>query len=531
MRKNTTFITRLATLLVMASVCAWSCEPAEGDKPEIPVNPTPDPDPIPKPDPDPIPGPEPAPGSITLAEIIEQGDGSYDVAEVLVMAVGSHNAIVSDGTAVMLLYDPDKTTEVGDVVALSGSTTVFNGVPEWNKPKITPVRTMEVGYPEAVELTSSVIAGQRDNSSIIYGYASGTKSGYILSVGGQKLNTYSNVTVPDGEVTVYGYTIGYASKYDNVNFVVTSYVDNEPAPDPDPKPDPTPDPDPDPSPNPDPNPSPAYATWAELPHIDDMDGDGRHDTDGSLYYAVHFTDMKAPGGGAARNYTVCYSGEHHCPVWVAAPRHSMYVGGTDRTDAYTQDPDIPSDIQYRSKSKGGGCNKGHMLGSAERTGSYVTNRQVFYYTNIAPQLMSGFNTGGGGWNLLEDWVDRQVCSVTLYTVIGTYFDKYTDAYGETCSPKVITFGGRNDVDMPTMFYYVLLRTKKGNLRKSVKDCSASELKCAAFVRTHTNDHKGQKVCKTDLMSVSDLEKLTGFTYFENVPNAPKSTVNASDWGL
>lgn len=27
----------------------------------------------------------------------------------------------------------------------------------------------------------------------------------------------------------------------------------------------------------------------------------------------------------------------------------------------------------------------------------------------------------------------------------------------------------------------------------------------------------------------ELEHITGFTYFENVPNAPKSTVNANDW--
>ena len=72
-----------------------------------------------------------------------------------------------------------------------------------------------------------------------------------------------------------------------------------------------------------------------------------------------------------------------------------------------------------------------MLGSAERTSSSATNKQVFYYTNIAPQLSSGFNTGGGGWNLLEDWVDTQVCADTLYEVVGCYFDKYTDAYGYT----------------------------------------------------------------------------------------------------
>lgn len=82
-----------------------------------------------------------------------------------------------------------------------------------------------------------------------------------------------------------------------------------------------------------------------------------------------------------------------------------------------------------------------------------------------------------------------------------------------------------------MFYYILLRTKNGNSGKALKNCSASDLKCAAFVRSHTNSLKGQKPSSREMMSVSDLEKLTGFTYFANVPQAPKDTFSASDWGL
>ena len=274
--------------------------------------------------------------------------------------------------------------------------------------------------------------------------------------------------------------------------------------------------------------------WFELP-VMDIKKDGSYmvsESDNSLYFAWHICpDVYGPGNKLARNYTVCYSADYHCPVWVAAPRHSMYVGGSGRNDSYRADPDIPSDIQYFSKSTGGGCNKGHMLGSAERTCSKETNRQVFFYTNIAPQLSSGFNTGSGGWNLLEDYVDTQVCADTLYETLGCYFEKYTDAYGKTQTPKIIEFGSRDDVSMPTMFYYALLRTKKGNSGKSVKDCTADELQCVAFVRAHSNELKGQKPSAKELMSIADLEKLTGFTYFPNVPNAPKTTFKASDWGL
>ena len=313
-----------------------------------------------------------------------------------------------------------------------------------------------------------------------------------------------------------------------------------PLPTPDPTPEPTPDPEPDdpdtpddPIPAPIPGQSGKYG-WYELPVISySKSGSYLIDSNNDdLYYAHHMCagNEKGPGGKTARNYTVCFSAQHHCPVWVAAPRHTMYQSGASRTDAYAKDPSIPSDIQYNSKSTGGGCNKGHMLGSAERLSSTATNKQVFYYSNIAPQYSGSFNTGGGGWNTLEDWVDGQVCSDTLYVVIGAYFDKYTDPQGFTGNPAKISFGGRTDVSRPTMFYYVLMRTKKGNSGKALSQCSTSEIKCAAFVRSH-EIAKGTKVSSKEMMSVSDLEKITGFTYFPNVPQAPKTSFTPSDWGL
>ncbi|MBQ8839601.1 MAG: DNA/RNA non-specific endonuclease [Bacteroidales bacterium] len=308
-------------------------------------------------------------------------------------------------------------------------------------------------------------------------------------------------------------------------------IETPPAPGPE---DPEPEPDePEPTPVPVPGQSGKYS-WYELP-VMNLKQSGSYLVDASdsdLYYAYHHCagGEKGPGGKTARNYTVCYSAEHHCPVWVAAPRHDMYEGSANRTNAYDQDPSIPSNIQYSSKNTGGSCNKGHMLGSAERTSSSATNRQVFYYTNIAPQYSGTFNTGGGGWNTLEDWVDKKVCRDTLYVVIGAYFETFTDRRGYKDSPKTISFGGRDDVTRPSMYYYILMRTKKGNTGKALKDCSADEIMCAAFVRSHATPMK-TVVSEKDLMSVSELEKITGFTYFPNVPNAPKNSYKASDWGL
>ena len=132
---------------------------------------------------------------------------------------------------------------------------------------------------------------------------------------------------------------------------------------------------------------------------------------------------------------------------------------------------------------------------------------------------------------MEDWLDGFVCSDTLYIVTGCYFEDYTDAYGNTSKKEVISesYMGTSNVQKPTMQYYILLRTKSGNSGKNVKDCTASELQCAAFVRAHASGIRGQAVTSKEMMSVDDLEKITGFKYFANVPNAPKNSVSTTDW--
>ena len=299
--------------------------------------------------------------------------------------------------------------------------------------------------------------------------------------------------------------------------------------------------------------SPTDLDWPELPALDythytnytyqgstygadyyiDNSTHGNKYAAGSLYYTHLWADEKYEGTQTRyRNYTVCWSSDLICPVWVAAPRHAWYEGGSLTNRNYVFNKFMPTYVQYNSTSgSSGDYNRGHMLGAAERNAHSSTFAQVNYITNIAPQEANYFNTGGGGWNTLEDWVDYQVCSDTLYVVIGTYFKEITDGYGNTASPSKISFLNTQNVSCPTAFYYILLRTKSGNSGKSVKDCSASELKCAAFLRAHAPGTKGQDVTSREMKSVAEIENLTGFTFFENVPNAPKSSFTASDWGL
>ena len=291
----------------------------------------------------------------------------------------------------------------------------------------------------------------------------------------------------------------------------------------------------------------AVLDWAELPALNythytsegDYYLDNNHYSlyqDGTLYVAHHWTTVSTGNGHYRRNYTTCWSSEYKCPLWVAAPLHTSYNGNAKRKDNYRSDPNIPSDIQYSASSSGNSAyTRGHMLASNQRLLNQDVNNQVFYYTNIAPQA-SYMNGQGTGWNNLEDYIMGEKgnggynCSDTLYVVIGNYFENYTDGNGLSATKQRDTFMGSN-VQIPTMLYVVALRTKKGNLGKSVKDCSADELQCAAFCRAQNPGNNGRAVTANDIITVSELERLTGFTFFANVPNAPKSTFKASDWGL
>lgn len=268
--------------------------------------------------------------------------------------------------------------------------------------------------------------------------------------------------------------------------------------------------------------------WYELPAASVRES-GKYLVDANnadYYYAFH--KFSYSSGQKARNFSVCYSASNHGPMWVAAPRHAFYHGGSCSGRNYKTDPDIPSSIQIDA-SGGQTYNKGHMLGRAERDKWSEAHSQVSYLSNIAPQHATTFNTGGGAWNNLEDKIDSYECQDTLYQVVGAHYLTFKDLYGQTNPSGTINWGGMN-ISYPTMFYYVLLRTKSGRTGKSLKDCRTDELKCVAFVLRHSMN-KGHEPCETDMMSVSDLEKITGFTYFPNVPQAPKSSFTASDWGI
>ena len=232
----------------------------------------------------------------------------------------------------------------------------------------------------------------------------------------------------------------------------------------------------------------------------------------------YITDVAATGNGSyPRNFAMGYDKAKKAALWAAYPLHAYYTApNASKERAYSADPSLGKTEQMVG-GVGAPYNKGHQVPNADRKVSNLANKQISYYSNMTAQR-SNFNSGV--WAALEGRVRGWMCADTLYVVTGCHFD------GSQTS--TIDNGG-NTLPVPTQYYKVLLRSKNGSTGRSVASLPADELQAIGFWYEHT-ESSGQNPAGC-AKSVSEIERLCGFEFFVNVPNAPKASYLPSDWGL
>jgi endonuclease G len=162
-----------------------------------------------------------------------------------------------------------------------------------------------------------------------------------------------------------------------------------------------------------------------------------------------------------------------------------------------------------------------MLPSSQRYNTWENNAQTCYATNI---MVQQYDFNGGSWADVEALERNKNCSDTLYVVVGTLFE----------DNNTITRFGRT-IGVPTHCYKLLLRTKSGNSGKAIKDItSADELICIGFL--FENSESSANIDKSKAAtSVAEIEKRSGFKFFQNLNAAIADKVKAqnkpSDWGI
>ncbi|HHV40925.1 MAG TPA: hypothetical protein GXX61_06070 [Bacteroidales bacterium] len=260
--------------------------------------------------------------------------------------------------------------------------------------------------------------------------------------------------------------------------------------------------------------SDAVRSWMELPYV--STDTSEEDT---FVYISHMTSLK---GKRVRNYSFWYDTENRLASWVAYPLYRDIMGSGSRTNAWGFDPKVPKRYQpvLFYSFAGSNWDRGHQLPSADRLSSQEINESTFYFTNITPQDAS-FNQNL--WNNLERYVRGWALACdTLYVVTGAMIQTQDNQ-----DIDYVTDNDGNRVALPKMYYKVLLRYDA----KQQENDGYSAIGFSYENRAYT----ALDPVAADAVSVKEMEELTGFTFFYNIPSSVQEAVKTSlkweDWGL
>ena len=264
--------------------------------------------------------------------------------------------------------------------------------------------------------------------------------------------------------------------------------------------------DPDPDPWPGLESDPYQSGWLELPAVMEQEGTA---------FVYHMTDID---GQTKRNYSMLYDAARRIALWVAYPLCHEYMG-SGRTDDWGFDPKIPDryePVLYRGWPEGG-FDRGHQIPSGSRNANTDMNRQTFYFTNMTAQN-SRFNQGL--WASLENRVRgfASVCD-TLYVVTGPIFDSDVPEDSRWTEDN-----NGNMVAVPDGYFKVLLQY----------EVSTAEYYSVAFVYENRDCGRSNPEA-SDMCSVSEVEEMTGYIFFNNLPQSVagsiKDQLEPDRWGF
>ncbi|MBR1800011.1 MAG: DNA/RNA non-specific endonuclease [Bacteroidaceae bacterium] len=225
------------------------------------------------------------------------------------------------------------------------------------------------------------------------------------------------------------------------------------------------------------------------------------------------------GGHEVMNFCVEYDPNQMHSRWVAF----RFDGDTRQrnvsrsNEPFADDPKLPSNMRIGSGTFGWPYSRGHLVASADRLFSQEANEQTFYMSNMSPQI-SNFNAPY--WSRLENIVQNHghnsSFADTLYVVKGGYIDDDMDLLGWQSR------GNGKSVAVPGHYFMALLRVKGASYNSIAfwiehKDYGYDD--DVAVPKTVFQDNH-------QIVSVDELEQLTGIDFFHNLPDDIENKVEA-----
>jgi endonuclease G len=216
-------------------------------------------------------------------------------------------------------------------------------------------------------------------------------------------------------------------------------------------------------------------------------------------------------------YAVSYHRDKGRPNWVSWHLASSWLGSTPRQDDFRNDTTLPAgwyQVQGTDYS-GSGFDRGHHCPSADRTLTVADNSSTFLMTNMLPQSP---DNNQGPWANMENYLRTLVTSGNeLYIVMGGAGSGGTGSNGGT------TFTIANGhVAVPSQVWKVVIVLPSGTSDVSRVTTATRTI---AVVMPNTQGIRTAD-WKTYRVSVDQVETLTGYDFFSNVPASIQSVIES-----
>jgi len=204
-------------------------------------------------------------------------------------------------------------------------------------------------------------------------------------------------------------------------------------------------------------------------------------------------------------YSLSYSRDNGGPNWVSWHLDASWLGSTPRQDDFRADTTLPTgwyQVQATDFS-GSGFDRGHMCPSADRTISVAANSATFLMTNMIPQLPAN---NQGVWANLESYSRSLVSQGNeLYIISGGQGLRFFIANGH--------------VAVPAQTWKVIIVLPVGT--NDVSRVTTSTRTIAVVI---PNSGTINSDWRTYRVSVDQVEAITGFDFFSNVPSGIQAVI-------
>ncbi|WP_077196018.1 DNA/RNA non-specific endonuclease [Prevotella ihumii] len=221
------------------------------------------------------------------------------------------------------------------------------------------------------------------------------------------------------------------------------------------------------------------------------------------------------------NFSLEWDGEKRSNRWTC---YQQYASNSktntgrwqNKQNQYPSDPKIPYTMAFSDDHfYGSGYDHGHLCPSADRLNSKEANRQTFFISNMQPQLkkFNGSDANGGIWLTMEHKM-RAALNInskdTMFVCRGGTIDKENQIKEHRRDGFIVP---GYYFSTAVMKYYDAYRNKW-------------EYKAIAFWFEHKNNQ--DKSLKPYVISIDELEQLTGIDFFCNLPDDIENKIEAAD---